>query len=613
MKSYWNKVLDSRVTRRRAIAATGALGSAAAFLAACGGGDGDSSSSGPAGPKDTSGLLTNITDETKNAKKGGVYIDSHPGVILTHDPMKTGINIRGARRGFSQLLRVADGFMAGADGTIEGDLAQSFELSPDKLTLTLKLDPNAGFAPVAPVNGRIVDSEDVIFSWNRLQSEGIGATELSNAKSPAAPITSVTAPDSKTVVIKLNQPNSTILSLIGTQVLGTWYILAKEAADPSKIEIARKPIGTGPYYLVEDSEVKYSWVKNPNFKRAKLTNGEPFIERIEEPVIPEQATGVAQFRAGAIYEYGVPSNEILITKKDLPQLTMRQTDPGITGTERIFLGQAEGSPFRDERVRIALMKCLDRDAFIAAAHNTDKFEDEGLPVQSFWETSIPRGVYEGWWLDPKDEKAFGPNAKNYVFDLAEAKKMIEAAGQKSPLEFDMVYAAPGPSSFPAGFFTRAEIYLGMIENSGVFKMNRKLINYQTEWSTPQYRFAKGQFVGATWGPDTSSQDPAAAAYFQYNSGGGYFQGNDQTLEDLTNKARAEFDDNKRKDLINEVQRYHGSKFFNNKIGVAGGFALNWPVIRNIAVNRGGTNWLCITTSSGLKAWLDPEQPPLKKT
>ena len=61
-----------------------------------------------------------------------------------------------------------------------------------------------------------------------------------------------------------------------------------------------------------------------------------------------------------------------------------------------------------------------------------------------------------------------------------------------------------------------------------------------------------------------------------------------------------------------VQRYHGSKFFNNKLGTAGGFAHNWPAIRNIAVHRGGTNWLCITTSSGLKAWLDPEQPPLKK-
>ncbi|HEX5368162.1 MAG TPA: ABC transporter substrate-binding protein [Dehalococcoidia bacterium] len=631
MSNYWDRVMNRRVGRRRAIAVTGATGAAAAFLAACGGSSnnsgstsgssasgstaasGGSGASGATGPVDKSGLLTPLTDQTKNAIKGGTYIDSHPGVILTHDPMKTGINIRGARRGFSQLLRVADGFMAPPDGTIEGDLAQSYELSPDKMTLTLKLDPSAAFAPVDPVNGRVADTQDVLFSWNRLQTEGIGASELSNAKNPGAPITSVTAPDKSTVVIKLNSPNSTILGLIGSQVLGSWYILAQEAADPSKIDIARKPIGTGPYYLTEDSEIKYTWKKNPNFKRAKLTNGEPFIDEIQEPVVPEQATGVAQFRAGALYEYGVPSNDLLGTKKDIPALTMRATDVGITGTERIFFGTAEGSPFKDARVRIAYMKAIDRDSFIIAAHNTDNYAKAGLPVSAYWETSIPRGVYEGWWLDPSDAKTWGANQANNVYDLAEAKKLIEAAGLKTPLEFDEVYAQPGPSSFPQSFYNRADIFLGMLENSeGVFKMNRKLINYQTEWNNDSYRFSKGNFVGASWGPDTSTQDPASAAFFTFNSAGGYYQGGDQKMDDLTNQARAEFDDDKRKQIVYDIQRHNSDILFNTKIGVAGGFALNWPVIQNIAIYRGGTNWLCVTTPSGLRAWLDPSQPPLKK-
>jgi ABC-type transport system substrate-binding protein len=143
-------------------------------------------------------------------------------------------------------------------------------------------------------------------------------------------------------------------------------------------------------------------------------------------------------------------------------------------------------------------------------------------------------------------------------------------------------------------------------------MNRKLINYQTEWNTEQYRFSRGAFNGATWGPDTASADPTAAVFFLYNSAGGYFQGGDATLDDLTNRARREFDTEKRKELVKEVQRYHGGKFFNNKIGQGTRFALNWPVVRNIGVYRGGTNWLCVTTSSGLRAWLDPEQPPLKR-
>jgi hypothetical protein len=64
--------------------------------------------------------------------------------------------------------------------------------------------------------------------------------------------------------------------------------------------------------------------------------------------------------------------------------------------------------------------------------------------------------------------------------------------------------------------------------------------------------------------------------------------------------------------VQDVQRYNAGKMYNEKIGVAGGFSLSWPVIRNMLVNTGGTNWMDITTPSGLKAWLDPEQAPLKK-
>jgi ABC-type transport system substrate-binding protein len=144
-------------------------------------------------------------------------------------------------------------------------------------------------------------------------------------------------------------------------------------------------------------------------------------------------------------------------------------------------------------------------------------------------------------------------------------------------------------------------------------MNRKLIQYQTEWNTDRYRFSKGNFQGATWGPDTASADPTSAVFFLFNSAGGYFEGGDATLDDLTTKARREFDDAKRKELVQEVQRYHGGKFFNNKIGQGTRFGLSWPAVRNIAVYRGGTNWLDITTPSGLHAWIDPEKAPIKKT
>jgi hypothetical protein len=48
---------------------------------------------------------------------------------------------------------------------------------------------------------------------------------------------------------------------------------------------------------------------------------------------------------------------------------------GITGLERIFFGSNPDSLFKDERVRIAYMRTIDRDA--SSRCNTDQFAKEG--------------------------------------------------------------------------------------------------------------------------------------------------------------------------------------------------------------------------------------------
>ena len=46
------------------------------------------------------------------------------------------------------------------------DLAQSWEWSPDRLTLTIKLRDGVKWHNKAPVNGRAMDPQDIVFSWN---------------------------------------------------------------------------------------------------------------------------------------------------------------------------------------------------------------------------------------------------------------------------------------------------------------------------------------------------------------------------------------------------------------------------------------------------------------
>jgi hypothetical protein len=75
----------------------------------------------------------------------------------------------------------------------------------------------------------------------------------------------------------------------------------------------------------------------------------------------------------------------------------------------------------------------------------------------------------------------------------------------------------------------------------------------------------------------------------------------------------EFDIPKRQELVKELQRYDAGKFYNQKVGIAGGFALVWPAVRNAYVYRGGTSWQSIRQGTGPRAWIDPDQAPIKKS
>src|SRR5262249_1906561 len=150
-KGYWSTVIEQRLSRRRALGATGAAAAGAALLAACGG----SKSSGGGGAKKAASNLAKPVDTSKQRVRGGAIKDSRTVDISSFDPHNTqsGGSSGGTVNYYHQtdalFLRVAPGYLEPASWQITGDLAQSWEWSPDGLKLTMKRHP-FGWAPMPP-------------------------------------------------------------------------------------------------------------------------------------------------------------------------------------------------------------------------------------------------------------------------------------------------------------------------------------------------------------------------------------------------------------------------------------------------------------------------------
>ena len=82
---------------------------------------------------------------------------------------------------------------------------------------------------------------------------------------------------------------------------------------------------------------------------------------------------------------------------------------------------------------------------------------------------------------------------------------------------------------------------------------------------------------------------------------------DPRVDEYILKARAEFDNDKRKAIIWDLQRHLGkAQYCVPNPGISDGFQLAWPVLGNYRVNvrdRRGENY---------NWWIDDTQAPLKK-
>ena len=614
-RTYWDS--RTRISRRAALAATGTSAVAAALLAACGSG---SKSTGNSSGGNKSDLIVKPVDTSKQAKRDGIIKDRMPSDPSTLDIFARNQPLNPANiHAYSTLVQFKPGYLKPAENEPTPDIAESWEIAPDGLTVTLKLRQGIKFHNKAPVNGRAMDMDDILFSWDRFARKSSTRAGIANVADPGAPVLSLTAADARTVVMKLKEPLVYVLSLFCSNSSGGVIVLPKET--DGAFDIRSDMIGTGPFFMAN-----YTPSVGFTYKRfaEHWDKDYALAEQVELPIISEYASALAQLKAGNIHSMGshsstmgVAQEDILAVKKEEPRLNVYQGDlrgSGAVGSVLSFGWLPAGkSPFLDERVRQAVSMAIDRDLYLETFFNLSSFASQGLPLETRWNTALAASQ-EGWWLDPKG-KDFGPNGKFFRFDVAEAKKLLAAAGYPNGIQDVVSSYGNDPALGPTP--KHATILDGMIREAGIVS-KAHLVDYVKEYM-PIYRDGQGQFEGWTYistaggiatgesvGPIANEywSKGGAASFHGFSSNGKGDKSGDPQVDSLIEKARVEQDVEKRKSLIFEVQRYLAKAIYAvNSPGVAAGFTMAWPALANFRVFQGSR------LNYGL--WVDQTKAPFR--
>ena len=609
MEGYWSRIMDKRVGRRRALAATGGMTAAAAFLAACGGSDTGGGENGG----DSSGLVTSAVDTSKSAKRGGLLRDRATGDPNTLDP-SAAINPLNppARLAYNTLVRFKPGVLEPTKYELGPDLAESWEQSPDGLQITLKLRQGLKFHNKPPVNGRALDTDDILFTWNRFSTKSPNRTGIVNSTNPDAPVLSLTTPDSKTVVIKLKEPLVYALELFASNNAshtGSVLILPKET--DNGFAIGTDMIGMGPYIMQKyEPSVGFTMKRFEDY----YDKDWGYLDEINFPIIVDASAALAQFKAGNILYYNVAQQDILTVKSEAPNINIYEGDMTASTNVLTFGLLPEGkSSFLDERVRQAVSMSWDRDLWIDVFRNVEAFRKEGLPVETRWNTSLS-AIYDGWWLDPKS-KDFGPNVKYYEHNIAEAKKLLTAAGFANGIQG--VKSHHITTNELGDLPKSADVLDGMAGEIGI-ESTVNPVDYAKEY-IPNIRDGKGQYEG--WSYHTSAGGTGILAVGllaneYWAKGGSAFHGfstsgkndlaGDPQLNSMIEKARLERDVEKRRGLVYDIQRYNAQKNWALLVpGGSSGFNMGWPALGNYRTFRGPQVW------AHYRLWIDETKPPFK--
>ena len=312
---------------------------------------------------------------------------------------------------------------------LKGALAESWDMSPDRLIYTFNIRQGVHWHDKPPVNGRELTAKDVEHSFHRFLGNRLTGTEFSEAE-PAVtagelgtvPFESITATDEYTVVFTLKEPY-----LRTPNMILDWHTIViyppeviKEDGDASDW---RNLVGTGPFELTDYVEsVSITYTKNPDYwgyDEKFPDNRLPYVDEFRVLFMAEEATRLAALRSRKIDYSGYHGAGTMIKSIDVAE-SLKRTNPELMLNEYSeradngFIFNVSEPPFDDIRVRKAMNMALDHETI-----NNTYFKGYG--------DTTPRGQigmpgfhvpFDEWPQEVKDAYSYNPEGAEKLLDEA---------------------------------------------------------------------------------------------------------------------------------------------------------------------------------------------------
>lgn len=262
---------------------------------------------------------------------------------------------------FDSLTAVAPG-----SSTIGPSLAARWSADAEQRQWEFELRPDARF-----VNGRAVTAADVKYSLERVAALGPGGPpgELLASvvgyrefRQGAPELTGVTTSSPGVVRISLSEPWAELAAALSSPAFG---IVPREAVDAPLPAFAEKPLGSGPFRLVERD--------GPRLSLAAVPGSKARVKGVDITVFDDVASAYRAFRRGEADWSRVPPEEVGSARR-------RSGDSVAPAyVAEFFYGFNLRNPkYADVRFREAVVRAVDRRAVVAAVFQDTASALDGL-------------------------------------------------------------------------------------------------------------------------------------------------------------------------------------------------------------------------------------------